>query len=726
MAKQVMDIKNSHGISQGESDENQRNWTEKQWKNKIQMSGRNYDYSRRNLNFEVAGGKVQKIDTSKSIDQKMREMCAARGMRWPNDPNPRLKPGADTSKVKKRNVAACFIFEGSRQRMHEIAFGGYGVVDLRRGADNSHVRRCPEIERWALDTYNWVGRKFGFENIAGFYCHLDETNPHIHCDVLPVAIVKGKERVSYNKVFGAPSKVGNQQKWRAFHDSYYEEVGSKWGLDRGDDIQITGAKHKTYEQYQEELRKDIKKGEKKVKSLATMVHNLEVRQSELEIEISYLEDETGNNEKLLLQKKKQLEIVLSQLSEKRASLDNAEQQLLEKKQEIEGKNEEVKRLSSHIDELHEDLKELEGQQRTLNTKVKGLTTMVNNLTNQLEELKNDKNTTEEELTAVKEKLQDKQEKLDVANQQLKETQLSVEALSEELAQLEEKRVTLTEGATNLIGAQLSSWGDSISRKFLGKDDAIREETRKETVNEIMQNMTQVSGSWVAKDNKTYVPTPKEYAEKYKYYKNQVSHKEHEVKSLTEEVHKLTTENQTLQSKVKNASSDAKKAVEEAYSVGYTSGKEEVQTKMNRVQGVLFGMWPTAKSAVNAIVTKSYDSSQRWLGPDQAEAIFNSLKNCFPEEREDAARDLIELSKNHMERGYESWFEQTAEEVLNIAENFSELAVLFAVPVQGAAVSTGGGGGGNNDLPKKRDDDWWEKLRGILRPSRPSVGFRRRH
>ena len=27
MAKQVMDIQNSHGISQGESDENQRNWT---------------------------------------------------------------------------------------------------------------------------------------------------------------------------------------------------------------------------------------------------------------------------------------------------------------------------------------------------------------------------------------------------------------------------------------------------------------------------------------------------------------------------------------------------------------------------------------------------------------------------------------------------------------------------------------------------------------------------
>ena len=64
MAKQVMDIQNSHGISQGESDENQRNWTEKQWENKLQISGRNYDYTRRNLNFEIVNGKVQNIYTA--------------------------------------------------------------------------------------------------------------------------------------------------------------------------------------------------------------------------------------------------------------------------------------------------------------------------------------------------------------------------------------------------------------------------------------------------------------------------------------------------------------------------------------------------------------------------------------------------------------------------------------------------------------------------------------
>lgn len=62
----------------------------------------------------------------------------------------------------------------------------------------------------------------------------------------------------------------------------------------------------------------------------------------------------------------------------------------------------------------------------------------------------------------------------------------------------------------------------------------------------------------------------------------------------------------------------------------------------------------------------------------------------------------------------AWLESTAEEVAAIAENFAQIAVILALPTQGAAVSTGGGGGGgNNDLPKKRDDDWWNKLCKIM-------------
>ena len=73
------------GVSQKESDEQQRNWTAQQWKKKAADSLANYDPTRAKLNFEVVrGGVVQPIDTSKSIAQKMAENLAARGIRDPN------------------------------------------------------------------------------------------------------------------------------------------------------------------------------------------------------------------------------------------------------------------------------------------------------------------------------------------------------------------------------------------------------------------------------------------------------------------------------------------------------------------------------------------------------------------------------------------------------------------------------------------------------------------
>ena len=381
MAKQVMDIQNSHGISQGESDENQRNWSEKQWQNKLQMSDRNYDYTRRNLNFEIADGKVQKIDTSKSIGQKMREMCASRGMRWPNDPNPRLKPGADTSKVKERNVAACFVFQGSRERMHEIAFGGYGIVDLSKSADNSHVERSPEIEQWALDTYNWVGRKFGFENIAGFYVHLDETTPHIHIQTIPVAKTKARGRVSVKYVHkDDKSKVLSHKEWKKLpeeirsdfvrteverrekesvsyarvwgedkyavgktyyqmHTDYYNEVGHKYGLERGDDIAMLPSEerrervHKSKAVLEAErqakdaivrnqMENERLKGQKE--KMASEVQDMRRQKDRLEEQNDKLEGEIENKE----QHKERLEGNISRLEDYAAALDIKEEDLI--------------------------------------------------------------------------------------------------------------------------------------------------------------------------------------------------------------------------------------------------------------------------------------------------------------------------------------------------------------------------------------------------------------
>lgn len=69
--------------------------------------------------------------------------------------------------------------------MHRLAFGNQ-KVNLERGADNSAIKRMPEIENWAKDMYRFMSDRFGEKNIAAFVVHLDETNPHIHCTVLPI------------------------------------------------------------------------------------------------------------------------------------------------------------------------------------------------------------------------------------------------------------------------------------------------------------------------------------------------------------------------------------------------------------------------------------------------------------------------------------------------------------------------------------------------------------
>ena len=65
--KQVMDMRsNTDGISNAESNEQQRKWSDNLWDKKAKDSLANYDPSRAHLNFEVTkGGKVQPIDTSK-------------------------------------------------------------------------------------------------------------------------------------------------------------------------------------------------------------------------------------------------------------------------------------------------------------------------------------------------------------------------------------------------------------------------------------------------------------------------------------------------------------------------------------------------------------------------------------------------------------------------------------------------------------------------------------
>lgn len=341
--KQVLDIRPGKGMSVGQSDEHQRNWTEKGWEWATKHG--NYDRSREHLNFEIVkGGIIQPVDKSRTITGRMADNLRERGI---TDPNAKL------CEPQYRTVVN-IIFGGSRERMHEIAFGNQRV-DFTHGADNSHIRRNKDIERWAMDVYRFACEHWGEENVIGFYVHLDELNPHVHCTVIPV---DERNKISFNKVFGGKI-YDSKKRFFALHDEF-AKVNEKWGMKRGNSIAVTGAKHRTTEEYRRALSEecttleeqiennktllsgllaDIRFAEKRVNGLSTMTANLEEKKKQMIAEMEALAEKLkagrGDSEELRKKISKldlDLQKVLDNLADKRSKLEEANKQLSELRQ----------------------------------------------------------------------------------------------------------------------------------------------------------------------------------------------------------------------------------------------------------------------------------------------------------------------------------------------------------------------------------------------------------
>ena len=241
MAKQVMDLMASKGITTAQSNEHLRNFSKEAYKRKLSYA---FDPTREHLNFEVRnGGVVTPVDKKLSIPKRIKDNLAARNIIDPN-------VGLDDPKYR---TIANFILGGSREQMHHLAFGDQ-QVNLEKGADNSHITRSPEIEKWAVDMYDFMSRKFGEKNIAAFIVHLDETNPHIHCTILPIT---EQNKFSWKVVMAGKSKFEFSQRMTNLHNEL-SEVNKKYSLDRGDSIAETGRKHRTMGEYYAQKREELK------------------------------------------------------------------------------------------------------------------------------------------------------------------------------------------------------------------------------------------------------------------------------------------------------------------------------------------------------------------------------------------------------------------------------------------------------------------------------------
>ena len=377
---QSLNISASASFSTAQGRENERrDWTEETYLAKNKQPGNRYDWSRKHLNFEVMSGKkittrngktvyipprivrlgTQRKSLKKRYEQRLKEL--------------NFKPWREDA-PNQPNTCVDFVISGDHDRMTEIAFGK--PMDFDWQEDNSWVSLADDpnhpgmkmIETMAMDYYDFLCRKFGEENVIGLECHLDETTPHFHALVIPVAErVKrgrvggyeldpdvesdGKERpehittrqyerlkeeeqsfylpatpkkvltVSYSHYFGE-TKYEESQSFRQWHDMLHDEVNYRWGLERGEDTSLMTAEER------KEHRKKNKRQLERERLLA-----LE-KAEEAEKKAQESEKKALETEKKIDQAAWALNNVESSLAEKREassklddSIDNARQEL---------------------------------------------------------------------------------------------------------------------------------------------------------------------------------------------------------------------------------------------------------------------------------------------------------------------------------------------------------------------------------------------------------------
>lgn len=354
-----------------------RGWDERTYRLKNQDTNNHYDFSRKHLNFEINGkGEIVPLcSDSVPLHERLQKRLDELGFKPYKDKDNPLGISDNSP-----NCTVGIIVSGDHRVLTRLAFGDQDV-DFTLQKSNDHVVLKQGIKDWALDTYHWACDRWGAENIIGFDVHLDETTPHIQIQTIPVAKTKArgrasakyvhkddkskvlshkewkklpeeirsnfvrteverreKECVSYARVWGEDKHaVGNT--YYQMHTDYYNEVGRKYGLERGDDIAMLPGEERRERVHKnkavleaERQAKDAnvrtqmenERLEGRKEKMASEVQDMKNQKDRLEEQKGKLEGEIQNKE----QHKEKLEDSISQLEEYAAALDIKEEDLI--------------------------------------------------------------------------------------------------------------------------------------------------------------------------------------------------------------------------------------------------------------------------------------------------------------------------------------------------------------------------------------------------------------
>lgn len=333
-----------------------RGWDENTYRLKNQDTNNHYDFSRKHLNFEInSQGEIVPLGSNPvPLHERLQKRLDELGFKPYMDKNNPLGISDNSP-----NCTVGIIVSGDHDVLTRLAFGDQDV-DFTLQKSNAHVILKQGIKDWALDTYHWACDRWGAENIVGFDVHLDETTPHIQIQTIPVAKTKSrgrasikyvhkddkskvlshkewnklpeeirsnfvrteaerreKESVSYACVWGK-DKYAVGETYKQMHTDYYNEVGHKYGLERGDDIAMLPG---------EERRERVHKS----KAVLEAERQAKEAISKNRIENELLEEQNDKLESAIQNKeqhKEKLEGSISQLEDYAAALDIKEEDLI--------------------------------------------------------------------------------------------------------------------------------------------------------------------------------------------------------------------------------------------------------------------------------------------------------------------------------------------------------------------------------------------------------------
>lgn len=237
-----------------------RGWDENVYrlKNADKEKNNHYNFSRKNLNFEIVkDGKIVPLGSNpiplhERIQMRLDELG--------------FKPYMDArhpDQVSKNspNCTVGMIFSGDHDVLYNLAFGNQRIDTSNPDADHSHIVLQQGIYKWAKDTYDFACRKWGEENIISFAVHCDETSIHAHVQTIPVEKVKKRGRIGSKYVNkNNPDIVLSTKEWKALpkeeRDNYTKQTASKDYVECVSYAKVWGETRKAKSEYLSQLHTD--------------------------------------------------------------------------------------------------------------------------------------------------------------------------------------------------------------------------------------------------------------------------------------------------------------------------------------------------------------------------------------------------------------------------------------------------------------------------------------